>query len=341
MGLAGHAIMWKGMRNAEFVSNVIEVEIADILNLTCWCLACVAAGFTTVCYVYKIFTSFPLVMAEYLNGVRCHFFNAPNLIFIMLLISVPTYIDVSSQTLRILWALAFCYQIVMTQHIYKAWMFSKRRNFTEAKPQFLLSTVGWFLLATLGQMCRIREEWGIGLPQMCFGAGFILYIDIVIFIFGKLHDNRGMKGSPAMFLLIVPPSVGVVNLDLFNDGASDFSPFGEMLLGWVYVILLLLISHGPNLWRSPSVLGEYWAYVFPLAASTTATIRYASALQTKSTEVLAITMIVMAILSLLLVLGRETFHMYRCFKREDQWKDPLFHMEKYSTKKFRALGEID
>ena len=81
--------------------------------------------------------------------------------------------------------------------------------------------------------------------------------------------------------------------------------------------------------------------MFPLAASTTATIRYASALQTKSTEVLAITMIVMAILSLLLVLGRETFHMYRCFKREDQWKDPLFHMEKYSTKKFRALGEID
>lgn len=32
--------------------------------------------------------------------------------------------------LRILWSLAFSYQILMTQHIYAAWMFSKNRNFT-------------------------------------------------------------------------------------------------------------------------------------------------------------------------------------------------------------------
>lgn len=93
---------------------------------------------------------------------------------------------------------------------------------------------------------------------MCFGAGFILYIDITIFIFGKLHENKGIKGSPAMFLLIAPPSVGVVSLDLFNDGATDFSLFGEMLLGWVFVLLLLLIRLGPHIWRKPSVLGEYW-----------------------------------------------------------------------------------
>lgn len=109
-----------------------------------------------------------------------------------------------------------------------------------------------------GQTCEIRSQWGIGLPQMCFGAGFILYMDIVVFIFGKLHENKGMKGSPAMFLLIAPPSVGVVSLDLLNDGASNFSQFGEMLLGWVFVLLLLLIRLGPILARNPSVFGEYW-----------------------------------------------------------------------------------
>lgn len=109
-----------------------------------------------------------------------------------------------------------------------------------------------------GQTCDIRDEWGIGLPEMCFGAGFILYIDIVIFIFGKLHENTGMKGSPAMFLLIAPPSVGVVALDMLNHGASDFSQAGEMLLGWVFVLFLLLIRLGPILSKNPSVFGEYW-----------------------------------------------------------------------------------
>jgi hypothetical protein len=93
---------------------------------------------------------------------------------------------------------------------------------------------------------------------MCFGAGFILYIDIVIFIFSKLHVNKGMQGSPALFLLIAPPSVGVVALDLFNDGASDFSLAGEMLLGWVFMLLMLLFRLGPMIWRCPSVFGEYW-----------------------------------------------------------------------------------
>ena len=76
---------------------------------------------------------------------------------------------------------------------------------------------------------------------MCFGAGFILYVIITIFIFNKLHEIRGIKGSPAMFLLIAPPSVGIVSLDMFNDGTPGFSLFGEMLLGWVFMLLLLLI----------------------------------------------------------------------------------------------------
>jgi len=166
---------------------------------------------------------------------------------------------------------------------------------------------------------------------MCFGAGFVLYIGIVIFIFGNLHEPGGMRESPAMFLLIGPPSAGVVSLDLMNDTASDFSQLGEMLLGWVFLLLFLLFRLGPTLWRTPSIFGEYWAYVFPLAAATTATVRYATALNTTSTEMLAVIMIVVAVISLLLVLGRMTFHMYQCLKGQGQWRDSLFHVEKYNT----------
>ena len=90
-------------------------------------------------------TSFALVKAEWLNETRVHFHNCPNLIFLMLLISLPNHVIPTARGLRVMWGLSFCYQTLMTHFIYKAWMFSPTRNITEAKPQFLLSTTGWFL----------------------------------------------------------------------------------------------------------------------------------------------------------------------------------------------------
>eukprot|EP00956_Cyclotella_meneghiniana_P022494 scaffold42691_cov78-Cyclotella_meneghiniana.AAC.3 len=116
----------------------------------------------------------------------------------------------------------------------------------------------------------------------------------------------------------------VVGLDLFNDSTSTFSETAEMLLGWVFLLLVLLNSLGPNIWKMPSVLGEYWAYVFPLASATTATIRYAASIQTDAAEVLAVIMTLFSTAALVVVFGRMTFHMYQCLVGKQEWKDPLF-----------------
>ena len=187
-----------------------------------------------------------------------------------------------------------------------------------------MSIVGWLLLAVFGQQCNIKSQWGIGLPQMCFGIGFILYLDIMIFILNNLPTALEMKGSPGMFLLIAPPSVAVIGLGLFG-----YSTFAEMLLGWVYVLLVLLMSLGPRIWKAPSVLGEYRAYVFPLAAATNATIQYWASLQTDVTWILTAIMISISIAAMILVFGRMLYHMYQCINKIDCWRDPLFDQEKY------------
>ena len=75
--------------------------------------------------------------------------------------------------------------------------------------------------------------------------------------------------------------------------------------------------------------------MFPLAAATTATARYASALNTAATEVLAMIMVAFAIVSIFLVSGRMSYHMHRCFRGLEYWNDPLFDLEKYDTRRFR------
>ena len=188
MGLGGHAIMWKNMVSyilyilrcafsfrketfdyvdvpyqcshidiyhffiIQMAATYIErmtADTMDILNCLSWYTTLIAAGFISLCYVYKMCTSFALVKAEWLNETRVHFHNCPNLIFLMLLIGLPKHINASDRSLRVMWGLSFCYQTLMTYYIYKAWMFSPSRNITVARPQFLLSTTGWFLLSVL------------------------------------------------------------------------------------------------------------------------------------------------------------------------------------------------
>ena len=149
MGFGGHSIMWGNIMVANFLQDGVAYSTMDVMNTTSWWLTLTTALIIGTCYVYKICTSFGLVKAEWMSETRVHFNNCPNLIFLMLLISLPNHIDVQPRNLRIMWGIAFVYQTIITYYIYKAWMFSPTRNITEAKPQFLLSTTGWFLLATL------------------------------------------------------------------------------------------------------------------------------------------------------------------------------------------------
>ena len=114
-----------------------------------------------------------------------------------------------------------------------------------AKPQFLLSTFGWLLLSNQGNIIQIKEVWGIGLPTLCFGAGFILYIDMIIFIFGNLSTTPNLMGSSALYLTVAAPSVAVMSLNgLYKKG--EFPIAAEMLLGWVLLLFALLIRLGPS-----------------------------------------------------------------------------------------------
>ena len=97
MGLAGHAIMWRSLGQAGFLVGAgdgVRDAVAS-MGRVCWYAACVTGGTAAALYGYKILASFALVRAEYLDEVRCHFFNAPNLIFVMLLLGVPDGVEVS------------------------------------------------------------------------------------------------------------------------------------------------------------------------------------------------------------------------------------------------------
>jgi hypothetical protein len=90
--------MWKSLRRSNLLQNGIQEQAADILNVICWYLAIIVAGAVSSMYLYKIITSFQLVKAVWLNEVRCHFFNALNLVCLLLLLSIPESIHVENKS---------------------------------------------------------------------------------------------------------------------------------------------------------------------------------------------------------------------------------------------------
>jgi tellurite resistance protein TehA-like permease len=196
-----------------------------------------------------------------------------------------------------------------------------------AKVQFLLSIVGWFLLALLGQKAEIEQDWGLALPSFCFGAGAMFYIIVVIVLF---NGSRFERGNPALFLLCAPPSVAVTVLDNFEGDPTEFSQAAEFVLGWCLVVVLLLIRMGPTICMRPPILGVYWTYVFPLSGLASAMIQYATKQKSTASEVMATVFLAVAALVQLIVFCRSCMHSYAVLRGREEWSDPLIVQNKVS-----------
>lgn len=322
MGLAGNAIMWKAVGAAQ-VFNAEDMD-TQVVNEILWLAALAVASIVALCYCYKAIFRWELVRQEWKCAVRVHFMNAPHLLAIMLAMGAPPRIEVTQRTMQIVFGVGLACQTFITQFIYDHWLFNPQSNISTAKPPFLLSTVGWFLLANLGLAAKIPETWGLALPQFCLGIGAMFYLMVTIAILNGLHHNRRqMRGSPSLTLLLAPPSVGIIALDMLDDDPTSFSTASSLVLGWILVLFLLFAKIGPRIAQDPGVLGEYWAYVFPLAAVATAWIRYAAVVQTTAATVVAVLFWSIAMVALLAVLVRMFLHTYRCIRHQAQWGDPV------------------
>ena len=336
LGLAGQANMWKTVDNSHILMP--NSYRADTAVEFFWFSALVCVVVVSAAYVYKAFTHFEYIQDEYLNPGRIHFMNAPHLVMILLALGVPESVaTTSTENGRIvIWTVGLCAQLILTQFVYEKWFFSKRSNIAlAAQPTFLLSTVGWFLLAVLGQQVQIAEKWGIPFPAFCLGAGTMFYTLVVISIIHRLYLSPENKGSPALTLFIAPPSVGVVALNGFGG-----SVIAEAWLGWCLVLFLLLIKLSPKIAARPPTLGSYWAYVFPLSALASAIINTLDASDAScGAKALGYIFVGVATLATVVVFVRTVVECYATLSRGRVWGDPLV-VERLLRERASADAEV-
>lgn len=322
MGFAGQSILWKAMANTKFTKFVGHTG-----NVVFWVCGIAAFSICFLQYVAKTILHPKVVKFEWRHKFRTYFFFAPHLVVLMLTLGVPKDFqaeDAKSHVshLKVIWTVSFVAQAVLTERNYGRWMYSKDAHLGNAGPPFLLSTIGWFLLCSLGMQAALHKDWGLNLPAYCFGCGAFFYTLAVITILQNTHTGATEKGNPALFLMIAPPSVASLNLAAFRGG---YDGVPQAVFGVVVMLFCVLIRLGPTFRNKPPVMGTYWAYVFPISAMATAGVKNAAYEDTVATQVLAWVLIGVAMSALLLVFGRMSLHQFQVMMGQEgyTWDDPI------------------
>ena len=325
LGLAGNSILWEHLSQAQFARDALGKDELVNANWFFWCAGLVVFTVVIIVYTCKAVLHRDVVLAECRHPVRCHFFNGPHIAMLMLSLGTPMAAR-NATLLRVVWVVAAVLQCVLVQTFYARWLFSKTATLAVARPPYLLSTVGWFLLSSLGSAVNLDGAWHLPLPLWVFGAGVAMYVLVVIGVFMSIASTPTEKGQPALFLLVAPSSVASIALVPLNGGV--FGPASSAIFGYNLLIVMVLLRLSPQFATKPVLLGTYWAYVFPLAALAASSVRYAtigrpSGTETAPAEAIAWVLVSVASLMLLSVFLRMLWHQVQVMRGHERWDDPI------------------
>ncbi len=210
-------------------------------------------------YLSKTVTNFKEVVAEYSHPVRINFFATFS---ISLLLFAIIYRDISLTATTVLLYVGAVLHLFLTLRTISYWI-AQNQDITHTNPAWFLPIVGNVLVPVAG--AGIVSNY---LLLFYFSIGMFFWIILFAFILNRIifHHQLAEKFLPTLFILIAPPAIGFIayvkiygSIDMMAMFLYNIAIFFTMLVIFMYrqfVGIKYAIS--------------WWAYIFPLAAVTIA-----------------------------------------------------------------------
>ena len=293
MGLGGLTIAW------------LRAEQVFGLSFTVWpvLLALTAFVFFTLALLYTAkYLIYPrAVAAELQHPVKLAF--APTFSIGMLLLSIACLHPLPTVSFW-LWSIGTVLHLLVTLHVVSSWMHHKRYEIKHLNPAWFIPAVGNILVPIAGmQHAPADISW------LFFSIGMFFWPVLSAIILQRLIFNPVLpeRLMPTLFILIAPPAVGF--LAWFNL-TGNVDSVGRMLYFIALFFALLLASQLRYFVRLKFFL-SWWAYSFPLAAITIATMVMLKATGTPAYAWLAGSLLVVLTLVVLGLVVRTALAVWR------------------------------
>lgn len=220
-------------------------------------------AFIVVSFMYskKAYMYYKEVNLDFKHRIRINFFSAITISF--LLLSIAVY-GIWPMVALPLWWIGFIGHTYIMLHTIKFWI---QHNF-EIKtfnPAWFIPVVGNILIPVIGVDFIPRE-----LAWLYYSIGFLFWIILLTIFINRVifHDQMPKKFMPTFFILLAPPAIGFIAYVRIIQSLDSFAYF-MLFIAYFFAALLVMIYKS---FRGLDFFVSWWAFLFPLASITIASV---------------------------------------------------------------------
>jgi tellurite resistance protein len=199
---------------------------------------------------------------EWSHPVKMHFVPAVSISLILLSIA---WLPVSAPYSKLLWLTGVGLHLILTLYVITQWMHHSKFEIVHLNPAWFIPVVGNILVPIAGVAhAPVDVSW------FFFSIGLVFWLPLLTIILYRVifHASMPERLMPTLFILIAPPAVGLIS---YVKLTGEVDAFAQILYHSALFFTLLLftqIRHFANL----KFFLSWWAYSFPLAAITIASL---------------------------------------------------------------------
>lgn len=253
MGLTGFTIAWEKAQALTGLYGVAGVTLA---------LTALLFVVLLLAYGSKLLLHRDAVLNELHHPVRLSFF--PTISISLVLLATAT-LEVHAGLSEVLWLGGSVLHLLFTLYVLGAWINHEHFQIQHMNPAWFIPVVGNILVPIAGVSHGYMEvSW------FFFSIGLLFWLVLLTIVFYRIIFHAPLPGKlvPTLFILIAPPAVGFIAYVKLTGGIDVFA---RLLYYAGLFITLLLFTQVQRFARLKFFL-SWWAYSFPLAAITIATL---------------------------------------------------------------------
>lgn len=254
MGTTGLALAWQ---KAHIVLGMPAIVGASLRGV-----ASALFVFLLVFYGLKALRYPQAVKMEMRHPIRVNFFPTVSISLLLLAIA---YLETAPPIAFWFWVVGAVLHLSFTLAIFGSWIHHTHYDIKHANPAWFIPVVGNIIVPVAGVRLASPE-----LSWFFFSIGLVFWIVLSTIVLYRLffHEPLPARLAPTLFILLAPPSVGFI---AYTHLTGEVDAFARILYYTALFLALLLASNAVRFLRLPFFISA-WAYSFPLAALTLATL---------------------------------------------------------------------
>jgi len=215
-----------------------------------------------VIYILKLIKYPREVKKEFFHPVKINFF--PIIAKVFLILSI-IFLSINMDISRYAWFVGTVLQFVFSIVILSMWIRNSKFEFKHLSPAWFIPIVGNVMVPIAGVAHGFVE-----LSWFFFSVGLVMWITLFIIVFNRIifHDPIPDKLVPTFFILFAPPAIAFIAYVKMTGSLDSFA----RILYYISLFLLMLIFAQFKMFSKIKFYLSWWAYSFPMAAITIATL---------------------------------------------------------------------